>query len=463
MTLPVIDPEAATRYLASSVRLCLQRAIREAGEPTDLIGQIPETFSPESLASVLECAAQNTPTPFSRVGIVGAGLMGISIAACHLRRGCEVVLFDNAPEALATAPQRVRHELEFQIRDASQISAFLSHLHCASDLHHLADCACVIEAVPENLPLKQAIFKQLEDLVPPDRVFLTNTSTIPVGRLAKELRGPQRLMGLHFLHPVRERPVVEVIGHRQPEPLLAVSVMRQALALGKLPLTVSDSPGFVVNRLLFAYLDEALRSLADGAGIPALDESALRVGFAMGPLRIMDEIGLDTVWAAGRILWEAFPDRIQASPILVTLLKHKRLGRKTGRGFYQYSDVTSWTASPETDSTAEKLLAPWVTTPSTSVTEQMGERLLAAMVGEALSLVQEGAAADWRMIDVAAVCGLGFPARYGGPVYLAVSQDPTAGLAWIKQCLSHTLPDSKLRKFAALVASLREHVSIPPP
>lgn len=463
MTLPGIDPAAAAKYLASNVRLCLQRASSETGSVADLSGQIPDKFAPESLASVLECVAQNTPTSFSRVGIVGAGLMGIGIAACHLRRGCEVILYDNASAAREAAWQRIRQELELQLGDSAHISALLSNLHCVSDLHHLSDCACVIEAVPENLSLKRRLFKQLEELVAADCLFLTNTSTIPVARLAEDLRSPQRLVGLHFLHPVRERPVVEVIGQSQTERSLVASVVRQALALGKLPLVVSDSPGFVVNRLLFAYLNEALQSLADGAGIAALDEAAVRVGFAMGPLRVMDEIGLDTVWAAGRILWEAFPERIEASPILVTLLKHKRLGRKTGRGFYQYSDSVPWTANPETDPTVEKLLASWVTASSTSSTEQMGERLFAAMVREALSLVEEGVVGDWRMIDVAAVCGLGFPARYGGPLYLAASQDPAASLAWMTQCLSRTLPDSTLAKLEALRASLREHGSIPPP
>ncbi|MGB9688471.1 3-hydroxyacyl-CoA dehydrogenase NAD-binding domain-containing protein [Thermogutta sp.] len=462
MTLPAIDPEVAIKYLASSVRLCFQRATSDEGGISDSTFQLPDRFTSQSLTAVLEGVAQNTPTSFSRIGIVGAGLMGISIAACHLRRGCEVSLYDNAQQALEASPQRVRNELELQIDDPALVSSFLSHLHCVSDPHHLADCTCVIEAVPENLSLKRGLFKQLEELVPPDCVFLTNTSTIPVSRLAEDLRRPQRLAGLHFLHPVRERPVVEVICHSETARSIAASVMRQALALGKLPLAVSDSPGFVVNRLLFAYLNEALELLASGAGVATLDESAVRVGFAMGPLRIMDEIGLDTIWGAGRILWEAFPDRIEASPILVTLLKHKRLGRKTGQGFYRYGDLTPRTASPESDPEIEKLLAPWVTLSSTPSSEHIGERLLAAMTAEALSVAQENVVSDWRMIDVAAVLGLGFPARYGGPLHLAASQHPAAFLEWMTQHLSKKPADSEPGKFAGVLASLREHVSIAP-
>lgn len=445
MRMPVEDTSGADAYTVGLARWCMREALRLAGFPSELRGYFLSEASSHggSLNPIFELAKfQENPDalelPFSTVGIMGAGLMGTTIAARHLARGFRVILYDPIPAAIRTAKNRVEVDLLRQVPEKSRVEELLERLICVSEPGPLHECACVMEAVPEEIGTKRQVLQLVEPLLSSDALLLTNTSTIPVSRMATELRTPARLCGFHFLHPVRERPLIEIIPHGHTSESVVTAVARHALKLGKVPILVNDMPGFVVNRLLFAYLNEGLNLLQAGNVIAEVDAAATASGFAMGPLRIIDEIGLDTVWAAGKILWDAFPDRVEPSPILVTLMKKRRFGRKVGRGFYRYQDSEPWGAVGEPDPELEAMLRQWSDNQKYRTPEDPGARLLAAMAREAVCVFAEGATHDPQPIDAAAVFGLGFPTKYGGPLYWAMPQ----GLHFMEESLAR----SKIRR-----------------
>jgi len=353
------------------------------------------------------------------VGIVGAGMMGVSIAAAHLAHEMPVVVTDADETVLAALIDRIAAELAQQtgatLDNAMSTVARLARA-TASD-REVAACDLVLETVVESLSVKRAVYRRLEPRLRPDALLATNTSTIPVSRLSEGLARPSRFCGLHFFHPVRHRSLVEVVRGERTGDAATVAAARHARSIGKMPIVVRDGPGFAVNRLLVRYLSEALEMLLEGATIAQIEEAATWFGMAMGPLRAIDEIGMETTLLAGRQLWDAFPERIAPSPLVVTMVKRGRLGRKSGRGFFAYDRPTAWDGPGEPDPTVEQLIAQWAGAPKPLCREEMAARLILPMVVEATLLLEERKVCDPRDVDLAVVFGLGFPARRGGLLY----------------------------------------------
>lgn len=355
--------------------------------------------------------------PVRQVGIVGAGMMGCAIASDALRRGLAVALYDAEPSALASARQRVFNQLCCDMADTVAAQS-LDKQFTLTDRPVFPACEVVLESVVETFTVKQQLYRQLEPELAAGSLLASNTSTIPIERLASGLADPGRFCGLHFFHPVRQRPLVEII--RGPATAQATVCRAAALAkrLGKLPIVVSDGPGFLVNRLLLPYLNEALDLLVEGVEIEQVETAALRFGMAMGPLRLLDEIGLDTAFRAGMVLYAAFGERIAASPLLVSMVKQGRLGRKTGAGFFRYS------AAPEVrpiepDPQALALIRQWTRHTTVPPREMITSRLFLPMLLEATRILEEDRVAAPRDIDLAVILGLGFPAARGGLLYWA--------------------------------------------
>lgn len=379
-----------------------------------------EAFQSASAGYVRLCSETAGPprgaSGIRSVAIVGAGLMGTAIAAAHVRRGWRVLLSDADPCAAENAPQRIARLLAppSPRSVASYLRQVWQRVQITSDEAELGACDLVIESIVEDPAAKQGVLKRLESLGNARTILATNSSTIPLARLATALADPTRLVGLHFFHPVLRRPVVEVVrGTHTAEP-----VVRAALAhvesLGMMPLAVRDGPGFVVNRLLAAYVQEALELLRDGATIDAIERTATGFGMAMGPLRLMDEVGLDTVLRCGRVLWDCFPDRIAPSPILVGMCKAGRLGRKSGSGFFSYPPSGRTKPLVQADRLALELISQWIRRHDPIPAERILARLLLPMVLEATRLLEEPMGCDALGIDRGAVLGLGFPADRGG-------------------------------------------------
>ena len=201
----------------------------------------------------------------------------------------------------------------------------------------------------ETLPAKLQLYAQLQRHLGPQTILASNTSTIPLQRLGRGLADASRFCGLHFCHPVQQRPLVEIVCGPQTSDATIAAAVAHARRIDRMPMVVQDGPGFVVNRLLFPYLNEALELLREGVPAESIERAAAEFGMTIGPLRLMDEIGLDTTLQAAWVLGAAFPERVVSSPLLVSLVKAGRLGQKTGAGFFSYRGPTG--GSPRARST----------------------------------------------------------------------------------------------------------------
>ena len=360
-----------------------------------------------------------TPRPIRSVAIVGAGMMGTAIAAVHVRHGLTVVIADADGPSLATAAQRIAAELELHEGLQETPRQMVARLvEPTTDDGLIAQCDLVLESIVETPVAKQQLYGRLEPRLPTNTILASNTSTIPIARLAAGLGEPRRFCGLHFFHPVRLRPLVEIVrGPLTGDDTVAAAV-GLGKSIGKIPIVVADGPGFLVNRLLVPYLNEALDLLLDGATIDALEQAATGFGMAMGPIRLMDEIGLDVALAGGVVLRDAFPERIPASPVLIGLIKAGRLGCKTRAGFYSYSEA-SGPAGP--DPAVQAIIARWARPRREFTPEAILARLLLPMVLEATRILEERRIHDPRDIDLGVLFGLGFPQSRGGLLYWADS------------------------------------------
>jgi 3-hydroxyacyl-CoA dehydrogenase/enoyl-CoA hydratase/3-hydroxybutyryl-CoA epimerase/3-hydroxyacyl-CoA dehydrogenase/enoyl-CoA hydratase/3-hydroxybutyryl-CoA epimerase/enoyl-CoA isomerase len=274
----------------------------------------------------------------------------------------------------------------------------------------------VIEAVVENVDVKRKLFGRIEPRLAPTAILATNTSTIPIRVLAEGLARPDRFCGIHFFNPVRKMPLVEVIRGPLTSDETVATAVAFAKRLGKSPIVVNDGPGFLVNRLLLPYMNEALTLLEEGVPIEAIERAARDFGMPMGPITLFDVVGLDTALYAGRVLHEAFPDRTVASPVLPALLHAGRLGQKSGSGFYRYKDRNG---KGEPDPALEALLRPLVQQGPKLDRQQISDRLFLPMLLEATRVLAERIVRDPRDVDLGLIYGIGFPPFRGGLLYWA--------------------------------------------
>lgn len=279
-----------------------------------------------------------------RLGVVGCGVMGAGIAEVGAKGGCNVVVVDAFPDALASAQERMRASLaraEAAGKLAEPVDAIMGRLHFASDVAVLADREIVIEAIRETVEDKVSLVAQLDSVLAPDAVIATNTSSIPVAQIAAASKHPGRVLGTHFFNPVPVMPLVEVVACLLTDRDVADRTHAFcAEVLGKKVIRAEDRSGFVVNAILVPYLLSAIRSLQNGVATREdIDEGMVAgCGMPMGPLRLCDMIGLDTMLLVSQSLYAEHLEAAFAPPAL--LKRHVEaglLGRKAGRGFYDYS------------------------------------------------------------------------------------------------------------------------------
>ncbi len=317
-----------------------------------------------------------------RLGVVGGGTMGAGIAAVAAARGLEVVVVEQGDEQRAKAEARIRAGMG----DSRPI--------VGAELDLLRDCDIVIEAVPEDLSIKRSIYEQLSQIVRGDVIVATNTSSLSVAELSGAWSAPERFGGLHFFNPPDRMELVEVVRGPRTSDATAAALARLSRRLGKTPIAVSDAPGFLVNRVLFAYLNEALLMQSEGMPIAQIDAAATDFRMPMGPFALLDWVGLDTALAIFHVLASAYPHRLAVPPLLESLVQAGRLGRKSGGGFDRAAIEGSRAKVAEA-----------------SVTQQ---RLFFALLLEAVRALEEGVARDAGDVDLALLLGVGFPAARGG-------------------------------------------------
>ena len=353
-------------------------------------------------------------SPIRRVGLIGAGVMGTAIAALNLMQRIQVVLVDNDPRALAAAPARIKAELA-DTEDDRSAQDVEDLLVCSAELPPLALCDLVLESVVESPTIKQQVYAQVEPLLGPGATLATNTSTIPIVRLASRLAQPGRFCGIHFFHPACKRKLVEIIRGGSTTDATAAVAVDYARQLRRTAIVAADTPGFVVNRMTLAYLAEAQELLLSGAAIEKIEAVATAFGMAMGPIRLLDEIGLDTAMRGGLILAAAFPHRALSAPILVTMIKAGQLGCKTGAGFYLHLPGQPLPINP----LALEIIQRWSAPRQHFTSQAILDRLLLAMLLEATRMIEEKVVQSPRDIDLGVVLGLGFPNSQGGLLHWA--------------------------------------------
>ncbi|MGH7140092.1 MAG: 3-hydroxyacyl-CoA dehydrogenase family protein, partial [Pirellulales bacterium] len=244
-----------------------------------------------------------------------------------------------------------------------------------------------------------------------------NTSAIFIGQLAEKLKRPERFCGIHFFNPVRKMPLVEVIRGPKTSDETVATAVAFAKSIGKSPIVVNDGPGFLVNRLLLPYMNEALELILDRIDIKAIESAAKGFGMPMGPITLYDVVGLDTAYFAGQVMHEAFPDRIGESPLLAAMVKAKRLGQKTGVGFFAYKDKREGRGTP--DPTLAEVVKPLMRGQTKLSEQQIVERLFLPMVLEATRILAEQKVRDPRDVDLGLIYGIGFPPFKGGLLFWA--------------------------------------------
>ena len=354
------------------------------------------------------------PRPVNLVGVVGAGLMGAGIAGACVRRGIPAVMLDAAPPALEKGVLSIAKVLQTRIEIGRATQADMNNalalLSTSLTPGAFADRDVVIEAIVENEKAKLKLFGELQSIVRPDAILASNTSTISITRLAEAVTRPENFAGMHFFNPVDRMQLVEVIRGTKTSDQTVATLVALAKRLGKTPIVVKDCPGFVVNRILFPYMNESLALLEEGAAPRLIDKAATAFGMPMGPITLNDLVGLDTSLYAGTVVNTAFADRAVNSRILQELVKVGRLGQKSGAGFYSYAKGTRGVDDPA----FEALLAKVRTGQRDFSQEEITERLFLPMLTEASRILMEGIVRDPSDIDMGLILGIGFPTFRGG-------------------------------------------------
>lgn len=373
------------------------------------------------------------PRKVTRVGVLGAGIMGSGIAAAHVRKGIPTIVLDSNPQALERGLTNIAASFK-SLADRGRMKnedlmAALARLGTAASLSSLADCDVVIEAIVENESAKTELFRQLEPLLRPDAILASNTSTISISRMAQVLQRPERFAGMHFFNPVDRMPLVEVIRGESTSDQTVATLVALSKQIGKTPIVVKDGPGFLVNRILFPYMNEALVLLEEGADLRAIDQAATAFGMPMGPITLYDVVGLDTALYAGRVVQAAFPERTVISNLLDELVAMGRLGQKSGAGFYKYSKGLKG----EDDPSLVAILAKHRRQTKTFSTDELQQRLFLPMVTEACRVLAERIVRDPVDLDMGLILGIGFPAWKGGLLRWADATGLDTIVSWLKQ------------------------------
>ena len=335
------------------------------------------------------------------IGIVGAGAMGSGIAQIASQAGQDVVLFDLSQEALTTSSANLQKVMNRLIEKgkvtSDEATAIQGRIEKTTVISRLKDCDLIVEAVVEDLEIKKRVFKRIEEIVSKEAIIASNTSSLSITSLASFCNHPERVIGLHFFNPAPLMPLVEIIPALQTKSDLPKQLMDLMIKWGKSPVIAKDTPGFIVNRVARPFYGEALRILDEGiADVPTIDAAMRESGFRMGPFQLTDLIGHDVNYSVTESVFKSFyfDPRYMPSITQLKLVEAGWLGRKSGRGFYNYDEENFETVdSGKLDS---------------KIQEEISERIISMLINEASDAVYLGIASA-EDVDTAMLKGVNYP------------------------------------------------------
>ncbi len=373
------------------------------------------------------------PASLKKVGVLGGGLMGGGIAfVTATKAGLPARIKDIRSEGIANAIKYSFDILNKKVKRGfmhkSDMQKQMALLTGSVDYAGFSDADVVIEAVFEDLTLKQNMVAEIEANCAEHTIFASNTSSIPITQIAAKAKRPEQVIGLHYFSPVDKMPLAEVIAHDKTSDQTISTTVELAKKQGKTPIVVKDGAGFYVNRILAPYMNEAAEVLLSGEPIEHIDKSLVKFGFPVGPVKLLDEVGIDVGTKIGPILQAQFGDRFASNPGFDKILADDRKGKKNQRGFYDYSGKKP---GKEVDTSIYTLLG--ITPVSKMSHEKIAERCVLLMLNEAAMCLDEGVVRNARDGDIGAIFGIGFPPFLGGPFrYMH-----TLGIAHVVARLEH--------------------------
>lgn len=371
-----------------------------------------------STALKKEKGADAEPLPVHRVGILGGGLMGGGIAnVTATRAGLPVRIKDINHEGIRHALKYSWDLLEKKVRSRrltrNEQQRQMMLISGTTDYSGFSQIDIVVEAVFEDLALKQSMVAEIEKNAAPRTIFASNTSSLPIHQIAEKATRPEQVIGLHYFSPVDKMPLVEVIPHAGTSAQTISTTVTLAKKQGKTAIVVGDSAGFYVNRILAPYINEAARCLLAGEPVDHIDNALVNFGFPVGPVQLLDEVGIDVGTKIGPILVKAFGERFAAPSGFDAVLQDDRKGRKNGKGFYLYGQKGRGAKKKQVDPSVYRLLN---VTPKAQLSgEEVAQRCVMLMLNEAVRCLDENVIRSARDGDLGAVFGIGFPPFRGGP------------------------------------------------
>jgi 3-hydroxyacyl-CoA dehydrogenase/enoyl-CoA hydratase/3-hydroxybutyryl-CoA epimerase len=351
-----------------------------------------------------------TATLPPRVAVLGAGFMGSGIAQVLAEKGVPVVMKDrdlpSVGRGMAHCARRFDEIARRRRWRPAEVRAAMGRVLPTTDYELLRGARLVVEAVYEELEVKHRVLAEVEQVAAPDMVFASNTSTIPIAEIARGARHPENVVGMHFFSPVHKMPLLEVIRHPQTSERALAQTVELGRRMGKTIVVVGDGPGFFTSRVLGPFLNEAVWCLAQGATVEQIDQAVTSWGWPVGPLALLDEVGIDIAVHAGQVVIGHLGDRLHPPPTYQRMLTDGRFGRKAGKGFYRYGD-----RGKEVDPEVYRLLD-WQ--PGVLPNEEIAERCWLQMLNETARTISDGVIENPGDIDLAVIFGFGFPPFRGG-------------------------------------------------
>jgi 3-hydroxyacyl-CoA dehydrogenase/enoyl-CoA hydratase/3-hydroxybutyryl-CoA epimerase len=432
---------AALDVTVSGLTQSLEVAYAQEAEVFGALTVTPECKNLIAVYELTESARKRTPAGepamVKRAGVVGAGLMGAGIAELFAYQNIPVRVVDLERQRVDAGVDRAKELLETAAErtgwSADELKERQDCLRGATSYDGIERANVVVEAVLELMDVKRRVFKTIEENVPETTLIVSNTSALSISELQREMSHPDRSCGLHFFNPPHRMPLVEVVRGAQTSDDALATAFELVVHLGKTPVVVKDSPGFVVNRILAAYLTEAGCLLQGGMSIERLDRTMSQFGMPVGPLRLLDEIGFDVVAEVSQTMMSSLGQRFTPAPAMGEVLATGVTGRKGGLGFYRYEGKESKGVNPE----VEKLLRRESTgTPPSSAAAE--ERMVFSMINEAARILDDEVVDSPGTLDVAMIMGTGFPPFRGGLLRYADS----LGLDRVRERLCHYAADA---------------------